>query len=338
MTKATNMIPLTPVRKLFLKLDRLKSPRTLGKRRRSDDADADADTEQQQQQQQQRKPASPRLALQNEDTTEDVVIITTLDCIPFCCHEDLLTMSRDQLITVARTLNAKLPAALSIDVSHSSPDTFIRNSIEIIVGIRRDVPPAPKAVRLRADAGPRRIHPIRSPPSSPLAIRTRPYDFTMAFESPRLEKLDEEDEDVMNIDGPSLSKRRRVSAPIDNVSSEKEKEKEKEKAMPLPRRHMVRAKSYQVSSTSMGSPIRNLVARSSSQRLPIEIKQRSKKRQPSLAAHSSHRSRGRPIQNSINELIAPNTVSEPLLNLVGALTRARLRSMNRPITTLTRPS
>ncbi|KAG7441555.1 uncharacterized protein BT62DRAFT_836048, partial [Guyanagaster necrorhizus] len=73
------------------------------------------------------------IALQNEDACEDAIVITTLNSVPFCCHEDLLTMSHSQLVLVATTLNTKLPALLRIDVSLNRSDSFIRNSIEVIV-------------------------------------------------------------------------------------------------------------------------------------------------------------------------------------------------------------
>ncbi|KAG7095029.1 hypothetical protein E1B28_005820 [Marasmius oreades] len=79
--------------------------------------------------------APNRIALQNEDDEEEAVIITTLDTVPFCCHEDLLTMSRHHLIGVARILNARLPKAFRINTDNT--DSFIRNSIEILVGIRK---------------------------------------------------------------------------------------------------------------------------------------------------------------------------------------------------------
>lgn len=54
-------------------------------------------------------------ALQNIDSTfdDDAVIIATLECIPFNSHEVLLVMSREELVNVAQTLNAKLPPALA---------------------------------------------------------------------------------------------------------------------------------------------------------------------------------------------------------------------------------
>ncbi|KAF9261623.1 hypothetical protein L218DRAFT_823917, partial [Marasmius fiardii PR-910] len=71
------------------------------------------------------------VALQNEDSEEGAVVITTLDTIPFCCHEDLLTMPRHRLVGVAGVLNAKLPKILQVDTNNT--DSFIRNSIEILV-------------------------------------------------------------------------------------------------------------------------------------------------------------------------------------------------------------
>ncbi|KAJ7197282.1 hypothetical protein GGX14DRAFT_341954, partial [Mycena pura] len=73
------------------------------------------------------------MALQNEDLAEGVVVITALSTLPFCCHEDLLTMSRAALVGVAESLNTKLPVALRISVSRTRTDVAIRNEIEFIV-------------------------------------------------------------------------------------------------------------------------------------------------------------------------------------------------------------
>ncbi|KIL58085.1 hypothetical protein M378DRAFT_41437, partial [Amanita muscaria Koide BX008] len=82
-----------------------------------------------------RRDRSARVALQNIDTFlgEDAVIITALDNIPFNRHEELLSMSREELVNVALDLNSKLPQALSIDTSEDRPFTFIRNAIEVLV-------------------------------------------------------------------------------------------------------------------------------------------------------------------------------------------------------------
>ncbi|KAI0328778.1 hypothetical protein GY45DRAFT_1212687, partial [Cubamyces sp. BRFM 1775] len=77
------------------------------------------------------KPAC--IALQNEDADEDAIVITALNVVPFCCHADLVTMNRAQLLAVAETLNAKLPLAMQIDIARARTDAFIRNSIELLV-------------------------------------------------------------------------------------------------------------------------------------------------------------------------------------------------------------
>ncbi|KAI1792256.1 hypothetical protein LXA43DRAFT_944356, partial [Ganoderma leucocontextum] len=80
--------------------------------------------------------AAACIALQNEDPLEDAIVITALSVAPFCCHADLITMSRFQLLTVAAILNAKLPHALQIDVSPACSDVAIRYAIELLVGLR----------------------------------------------------------------------------------------------------------------------------------------------------------------------------------------------------------
>lgn len=76
-----------------------------------------------------------RVAFQNLDTAEDAVVITALDAAPFCCHEELVMMSRAQLVAVAQVLNEKLPAAMALDVGPGCPTNCIRSAIELIVGI-----------------------------------------------------------------------------------------------------------------------------------------------------------------------------------------------------------
>ncbi|CAL1710453.1 unnamed protein product [Somion occarium] len=171
------------------------------------------------------------VALQNNDPSiSDAVIITALHTLPFCCHADLVTMTRPQLLSVTQILNERLPQALRIDTSTRRTDAFIRNSIELLVGIHassREVPGAPKAERsmnlsssLLLDGY---ISPGRSArdlllldppmsPISPLASRSRNIeaDFSSKLGSPTGKPLDvlkeeveseEEDEDVENIIG-----------------------------------------------------------------------------------------------------------------------------------------
>ncbi|KAJ7632304.1 hypothetical protein FB45DRAFT_686430, partial [Roridomyces roridus] len=73
------------------------------------------------------------MALQNEDPVEDAVVITALTTLPFCCHEDLISMSRNALIAVAESLNAKLPAVLRISTNRTRTDSAIRHEIEFVV-------------------------------------------------------------------------------------------------------------------------------------------------------------------------------------------------------------
>ncbi|KAJ7231469.1 hypothetical protein B0H12DRAFT_974893, partial [Mycena haematopus] len=73
------------------------------------------------------------MALQIDDLAEDAVVITALSTLPFCCHEDLLTMTRPALVAVAESLNAKLPGVLRISVSRTRTDTIIRQEIEFVV-------------------------------------------------------------------------------------------------------------------------------------------------------------------------------------------------------------
>lgn len=74
------------------------------------------------------------IALLNDDPFEDAIVVTALDYAPFCCHADLQAKNYDELVQVAHSLNKKLPKILSIDLTQSS--VFIRNSIEVLVGIK----------------------------------------------------------------------------------------------------------------------------------------------------------------------------------------------------------
>ncbi|EKM48255.1 uncharacterized protein PHACADRAFT_189221, partial [Phanerochaete carnosa HHB-10118-sp] len=127
--------PVTPLMRRFLR-DVFKPTVALGKRRtrymnQENHPPADwTPTEP-------NKPSSSSfgVALQNEDSEdEDAVVITALAAAPFCCHADLLTMARPQLVAAARTLNAKLPRALHVDATRANAS--IRRSIERLVGIR----------------------------------------------------------------------------------------------------------------------------------------------------------------------------------------------------------
>jgi len=122
-------------------------------------------------------------------------VVTSLEKIPFCCHADLLLMSREQLLAAASVLNERLPAALRIDVDRSDP--YIRNSIEFIVGLRNDPPDAPMK-----PATPSRNF-IPSSPVSPLAKRSRSqYSQLVTTPSPLGDVTEEEEPEASPIVTP----------------------------------------------------------------------------------------------------------------------------------------
>ncbi|KAI0946725.1 hypothetical protein AcW1_010107 [Taiwanofungus camphoratus] len=247
MAKLSRVKPFTPTVRRFL-LDVFKpTPPLLGKRNRDDDDDVEAQTRD-------RVAAGPasqpaRVALQNDDDEEDAVVITALNVVPFCCHADLITMSRTHLLAVANTLNAKLPRALQIDVSPSRSDVFIRNSIEMLVGLRRSVPQAPKAVRslsMRAQTTPQS-------PGSPLATKTRS---NLSADSPALAVLREEDENMPDVERPQ-KKRRFNSTTTSDGSPQFD-----------PGRRITRSQSHRVAPMYTSSSIQARVLRTRSQKLP----------------------------------------------------------------------
>ncbi|KIJ16026.1 hypothetical protein PAXINDRAFT_36206, partial [Paxillus involutus ATCC 200175] len=54
------------------------------------------------------------VVLQTYSVSTDSIVLTALSTVPFCCHEDLLTMSRAQLEGVVRALNERLPRRMRI--------------------------------------------------------------------------------------------------------------------------------------------------------------------------------------------------------------------------------
>ena len=135
------------------------------------------------------------VAIQNEDTTEDAIVVTSLEKIPFCCHADLLLMNSEQLLTAASVLNERLPAALRIDMDRS--DSYIRNTIEFIVGLRNDPPDAP----VKPATPSRRF--IPSSPVSPLAKRGRSqHSLLVASPSPLGDVTEEEEPEGSHITTP----------------------------------------------------------------------------------------------------------------------------------------
>ncbi|KAI6133921.1 hypothetical protein EV401DRAFT_1910345, partial [Pisolithus croceorrhizus] len=97
----------------------------------------------------------PAVVLQTYSTSTEGIVLTALPTAPFCCHEDLLTMSRERLEDVVRALNEKLPRRMRIggaveggdvwvgddedikDGIAGMSDAEIRKKIEVLVGVRK---------------------------------------------------------------------------------------------------------------------------------------------------------------------------------------------------------
>ena len=258
-SSASKTNPFTPIRRFFLKLELLKPIVALGKRGRDKSYVAEKpkhlpeqkssrsndhplldstssfvattaarnvtfvkDQMQQQPPQQQHREGTARIALQQYDQPLDAIVITTLPSYPFCCHEDLLTMSHSQLVKVAMFLNSRLPICSQIVLADGIPDAHIRHSIETLVGIVPSMPGAPKAIKSRrfermdiSEIGDLEQDTLPSPPTSPLSMRVsrRQEKALPVMSSPPhlLECLEEEDEnDFFTMNRP-FKKRRKVS-------------------------------------------------------------------------------------------------------------------------------
>lgn len=101
----------------------------------------------------------PAVVLQTYSASTEGIVLTALPTAPFCCHEDLLTMSREKLEDVVHALNEKLPRRMRIGMAVEKEDQWvgddddddegikgaiagmsdadIRRKIEVLVGIRR---------------------------------------------------------------------------------------------------------------------------------------------------------------------------------------------------------
>ncbi|KAG2359783.1 hypothetical protein BDR07DRAFT_1194188, partial [Suillus spraguei] len=72
------------------------------------------------------------VALQTASLSTDSIIITSFQRAPFCCHEDLVTMPRPELVQVAQSINGRLPKALQIACGDDVEDADIRRAIEVL--------------------------------------------------------------------------------------------------------------------------------------------------------------------------------------------------------------
>ncbi|KAI5987188.1 hypothetical protein EDD15DRAFT_2174020, partial [Pisolithus albus] len=64
----------------------------------------------------------PAVVLQTYSASTEGIVLTALPTAPFCCHEDLLTMSREKLEDVVHALNEKLPRRMRIGVAAEKED------------------------------------------------------------------------------------------------------------------------------------------------------------------------------------------------------------------------
>lgn len=201
---------LTPVRQLLTGIFKPTSVK-LGKRNRDiaqQDGPTSTTTAQNQRLLKPLPKSRSRFALQINDG--DTVVITTLEDIPLCCPDEIRTMSRQQLVSVATILNKRLPHALAINIGRQKSDNEIRNGIEFVLGLSKTAPRAPRRAGLRSQS--LDFQRVPQSPQSPLAARSRrsmgsPY----ISRSPGLESLDEAEED-MDIDCGIPIKRRRTSS------------------------------------------------------------------------------------------------------------------------------
>lgn len=173
----------------------------------------------------QQLPAAPCVALQNPDPTVDAVVVSTLLTLPFCCHEDLLTMPPTRVIEVAQEVNERLPEALRVDLREPRDPNKVRRELENLVGIVKrsnevQVPGAPlKRVNGRGPQDPWKFFgkdvfqdqelSTISPPTSPLAAvsairrkgRKWEADVPMILRPTKLDILEEDDEDdIMEVE------------------------------------------------------------------------------------------------------------------------------------------
>ncbi len=146
-----------------------------------------------------------RLAIQQHDDIYDAIVISTLPHYPFCCHEDLVTMSRSQLLRVVDSFNSRLPLNAQIVIPESSSASYIRNCIENIVGITPPVPRDSESINQQSSRrnfreisdsfNDFRLHGMSLSPGSLLATEDSRGQELVSKSRRTLETLVEDDED-----------------------------------------------------------------------------------------------------------------------------------------------
>ena len=186
------------------------------------------------------------VAIQNEDAEEDVVVVTSLDKLPFCCHADLILMNRGQLLIAASILNERLPAALQINTELS--DSRIRNSIEYVVGLKSNPPDAPA----KSTTPSRKFVP--SSPISPLARHSRSQTSQLvASPSPLCDVTEEEEPEEPSVSTryqrckrPPLKRRGLIQEPVSPTPPRIHRRTSTLRSLGLtPARHITRSQSTQ---------------------------------------------------------------------------------------------
>jgi hypothetical protein len=81
------------------------------------------------------QPKRAQLAIQQYDRVHDAIVVSTLPYYPFCCHQDLIAMTRSRLLQTAYLFNSCLPFSGRFTDLEVSSDAYIRRRIEELVGI-----------------------------------------------------------------------------------------------------------------------------------------------------------------------------------------------------------
>jgi hypothetical protein len=143
-----------------------------------------------------------RLGIQQHDDIYDAIVISTLPHYPFCCHEDLVTMSRSRLLRVVDLFNSRLPLNAQIVILESSSSSYIRDCIENIVGITPPVPRDSESINQRRNFraisdsfNDVRLHGMSLSNGSSLATRDSRGQEVVSKSRRTLETLVEDDED-----------------------------------------------------------------------------------------------------------------------------------------------
>jgi len=169
----------------------------------------------------------PCMTLQNSDHSVDAIVISTLFKLPFCCHEDLLTMPPNRVVEVAQEINERLPEVFKIDLKEFHDHNGIRREVERLVGIVKSINGAAISgapLKRVKSKGRRELGDVEflshsdvratSPPTSPLAIiseardrrRSGKGDFKPVMSSTKLTMLQEEEEDDCDDAGKHAAK------------------------------------------------------------------------------------------------------------------------------------